>query len=277
MPLNQTSVYPTWSETTDTTKLEIEGQFRRFKPMVTPSDILRYGLIGIPKRFPLTGEEITEDYVGNHMSSAIAEIEMSGLIISPILTHHIDDWHEAMFTDRYFPIIVNKYPVTAVESIVLTFPNATTPRPNTIYTIPEEWITWERNKINVIATGGILAPVQLGGSANIPLAMWTNRDYRPSAFKVTYQAGFENDKLPANVWQLIIDKATYSLLMEIGPLLFPNSSINVGIDGVQQSSGLPGPKLFEGRLNMLRDKIQKNYATIVAFFGQTINMQFSGL
>jgi hypothetical protein len=277
MPLNQTSTYPAWSETTSTTLTEVEGAFLRFKPMVTPSDVLRYGLIGIPKIFPLTGERIDEDLISAYLASAIANVEMTGLIISPILTHHVDDWHETMFTDRYFPILVNKYPVTAVESIILTYPNATSPNPKTIYTIPKDWITWERNKINVIAAGGILAPQQLGGSANIPIAMWTRADYRPSAFRVTYQAGFENDKLPMNVWSLLIDMATYDLLSDIGPLLFPTSSISVGIDNVQQSSSLPGPKLFEGRLMLLKDKIAKAKATISAYYGQTASLQFAGM
>ena len=94
---------------------------------------------------------------------------------------------------------------------------------------------------------------------------------------MTWQAGFERDKLPYNVWKLIIDKTAYEALRDFGPLLFPMGSMSVSMDNVSQSAQNPGPTLFEQRLSRLRKSIDEQLNKILSYYGQTLNIEFAGM
>jgi hypothetical protein len=271
------TTFPIGSQTTDTTRLEIDSGFLRFHRYPTPQDVANIGLIGFPKQFPLTGEFITAEFISQHLAAVIANIEMGGLIINPIICSKQEDYHDGMFMQKYFPVMVDRFPVVDVESIILMFPHTTMNNPMLNYTIPKEWISWDRNKINIIASTGLLAPQMTGSVYNAPLAIWTNNSYRPNSFTVTWKAGFENDKLPYNVWKLIVDMTALSILNDVGPLMFPLGSMSVGIDSVSQSSQSPGPTLLLQRLKSLQEQVNKTYNTILAYYGQTLNMSFAGI
>jgi hypothetical protein len=269
--------FPLGSQTTNTSELEIDSGFLRFHRYPTPKDVADIGLIGFPKIFPLTGERITEEYISMHLAAVIASVEMNGLIINPIIATKQEDYHDGMFMQKYFPVMVDRFPVLDVESIILIFPHSTMDKPMLKYTIPKEWISWDRNKINVVASTGLLAPQMTGSVYNAPLAIWTNNSYRPNSFTVTWKAGFPDDKLPFNIWKLLVDMAALSILNDIGPLMFPLGSMSVSIDNVSQGSQSPGPTLLMQRLKTLQDQVNKTYNTIMAYYGQTMNISFAGL
>lgn len=275
--MDETNPYPRLTQVRDVPDVEIEGGFVRFKTMVTPADVLKYGMLGIPKVFPLTGEHITEDYVAIYLQGAISELEMGGMQLSPIIAHHVDDMHDGFGNTRFFPTLLKKYPVRGIESIELRYPNAVKPNATLLYRIPDHWITFENGKVNIIATTGVLSPTMVAGSTNIPMLNLFQMNYRPMAYRVNYKAGFDQDQLPVIVWQLLIDMATYNMLSELGPLLFPANSVNVQIDSVQQSANLPGPRIFELRLKTLKEKIDKNKMLIAGYYGQSMTVEFAGL
>lgn len=73
----------------------------------------------------------------------------------------------------------------------------------------------------------------------------------PGAVLVEYTAGFEKDKIPALFAGLIESIAAYRLLSALGPILFPYSSVSIGIDGTSQSVGTLGPGFLAQRLSEL--------------------------
>jgi hypothetical protein len=271
--------YPDRVETASSTNLEIEAGFLRFKTYPTPADVFRVGLLGVPKRFPLTGEPITEEFVMDVLAATIADIEMTGLTISPVIFTKQEDFHDGMLIQNFFPIQVNKYPVLDVESVEFIFPHATlAPEQRMLrYAVPKHWISWDKCKVNVIASTGPLLPQMTGTQYNTPLALWTNTNYRPNAYLVTWQAGFEADKLPYNVWKLIIDMTAYNILTGIGPLLFPMQGMSVGIDNLSQSAQYPGPRLLDSMLAALADRIKRGMNTVQSYYGQRIHMSFAGM
>lgn len=270
-------VFPEKTEHNNNSTLEIDSNFIRFHTYPTPKEVYEIGLLGLPKTFPLTGEKITVDYVTSMLVNAINSIEMEGLIISPITTTKQEDFHDGHFINRYFAFIVDKYPVIDVESVILLYPHTSTATPMMKYIIPRDWITFDRNKINVVASTGLLAPTQLGMSPNPVLAMWSNTSWRPNSVTITYKAGFEADKIPYILWKLLIDIATYDILADVGPMLFPVTAMNVGIDSVSQSSQLPGPRVLTEKMELLSKRIAKNKAIIKGYFGQSVNMEFAGI
>jgi len=271
--------YPQNTENLDVDILEIDAGFLRYHTYPTPAEVLKYGLRGLPKRFPLTGEEIDEDYVGSFLASAIADIEMTGLIINPTIFTKQEDYHDGMMLKNFFPIILHRFPILDIESVIFIFPHASMPVKDQMlrYIVPKHWISWDRNKVNLIASTGPLLPQMTGTQYNTPLALWTNTNYRPNAYTVTWQAGFESDKLPYNVWKLLIDAAALRILMDVGPLLFPMSGMSVGIDGVAQSSQYPGHKLLESRINMLEQKVEKAKDIVLSHYGQRLKISYIGM
>lgn len=276
--IDQSNPYPKNSNVKENEHLDIDGGFVRFKPMITPKDVIQFGLVGVPKVFPMTGEEITEEYVALYLQSAINELEMQGLVLSPIISFHVDDAMGSSFFDtRYFPTLLKRYPVRKIISFELRYPNAGTENASLVYRVPEQWITFENNKVNVIPKTGYLMPTSVSGSAQIPLTTLFTSRYRPSAYRIEYLAGFDQDQLPVIVWQLLNDMATFNLLSAIAPLLFPTTGLNVGVDGLSQSTQLAGPAIFNGRLQALEEKIKNAKHLVFSYYGQGFSIEFAGL
>lgn len=257
---------------------EIEGSQRKYRSIPSPDDVRKLGLVGIPQRFPLTNEPLTDDFIAMHLETAIQELELAGLCVYQKISRHVEDMYEGDLLTRFQPFKIADFPVLQIESIQLAFPNAISDKPYATYTLPPEWYQFERNKVNIVATSGTVIPSFSGafGGTPIPFAIYGAANYRPGCWKITYQCGFENDVLPISVWNLIIDKTVFSLLNDIGPLMFSVNSYNVGIDSVQQSVHLPGPKLFEARVEALRKRITRNMAQISDYYGCFIKSQYAG-
>ena len=76
MPANNTygtayHTYPVFSE-----ELGFEGAVKRFTPLPFPEDVFKYAFMGLPKKFPLTGEPITPEVAESALESALVELEM---------------------------------------------------------------------------------------------------------------------------------------------------------------------------------------------------------
>jgi hypothetical protein len=99
-------------------------------------------------------------------------------------------------------------------------------------------------------------------------------DNFPGAVRVKYQAGFEQDKIPAAIVELIENLAAHKLLTFIGPLIFPHTSVGVSMDGVSQSVGTPGPQFLAARIKDLADIIQTQKDTIKSYYQKRWNIDF---
>jgi hypothetical protein len=273
----QNMPFPNASSRTDATQ-EIEGSQRIYRPIPSPEDILQFGLVGIPKYFPLTGEPITREYVARHLEEAIQDLLLRGLCLYQRITTQVEDMYENDLINRFQPFKLNCFPVLSIESIQLMYPNSITDNPYATYTLPPEWYMFEKTRVNMVATSGTILPSFSGhqGLNPIPFTIYGSSPYRPSVWKVTYLCGFENDLVPTFVWSLVIDKTVLSILNEVGPLLFSVNNYTVGIDGVQQSANLPGPRLFDARLQSLQKKITKSTNLCFSYFGCRVQTQYAG-
>jgi hypothetical protein len=66
------------------------------------------------------------------------------------------------------------------------------------------------------------------------------------------------------------------MLADVLPVLFPQSSISVGIDGVSQSVAFNIVALLQARLAMLEQKKKEQMAACRKNFGRTMRMGFIG-
>jgi hypothetical protein len=269
--------YPLASDNNDLTQ-EIEGSQRIYRTIPSPSDVKKLGLVGVPTIFPLTSEPISDDYISLHLETAIQELEFAGLNINQKITTQMEDMYEGDMTYRFNPFTLNNFPVLEIESIKLVFPNAATETPYAEYLIPPEWYFFDGTRVSIVATSGSIFPTFNGyqGQNPIPLTLFGAQTYRPGTWRVTYLCGFEADKIPTLIYNLIIDKATVSLLNDLGPLMFSVNSYTTGVDQLTQGVTMPGPKIFESRIAMLEKRIRKNFVAAQGYYGCAIKMQFAG-
>lgn len=275
----QYQTYPIQSE-----EMSHEGALKRFSAFPTPKDVYDYALLGLPKYFPLTREPITEKMVEPFLNSAITEIEMElGCNISPVVHFHAEDYLDGQFTNNYSGIRLQRWPATEIIKVSLKYPHSLTQSPYQTYTIPPGWIMLRRNRMNVVASVGSVS-VQAGGPDAVLttggifayISGFARGNYAPGTTEVVYKAGFEHDKLPSSVSDLIKTWAAHRFLADIVPVMFPQSSVSVGIDGVQQSVGFNMLAALQGRLTTMEQKKKELAASLVKSFGRTMKMGFIG-
>jgi hypothetical protein len=270
--------YPVFAE-----EMSFEGAFKRYSAMPTPQDVFNYTLMGIPPYFPLSRQPITPAMAEPFLNSAITEIEMElGANISPVVHYHSEDIIDSMFTANYTGIRLQRWPATEIIKMSLKFPHSNTPTPYQTYDIPYNWLYLRRNKLNVVASIGSVtattdaqAAVTSGGIFTF-ITGFNRGAYQPGSIEVVYKAGFESDKLPSNVADLIKTWAAHRWLADLIPVMFPQSSVSVGIDSVSQSVTMPIAQLLTQRLELLEKKKKELAAALVKSFGRTVKMSFIG-
>lgn len=257
---------------------------KRFTNYPTPQEILDNNLKGIPKTFPLTGETITTEFIEPFLTSAINEIEMD-LNMCITKTEKWQSFDNVIDKNRNFhPMKLNAFPATSIVDVRFKYPHTTNNLQLMSLIVPPGWISFKRNKVNIVAgtgslqTEGAYTPEGLQNSIGnvFPMFFYSLNSYQPNLIEVRYIAGFEEGFLPAIIADLIKTVATIRLLNDISPLLFPITSTSVSLDGVGQSQSLPGPQLLLGRINALERKREELQNAIKKSFGRSIVVDFIG-
>jgi hypothetical protein len=88
----------------------------------------------------------------------------------------------------------------------------------------------------------------------------------PGGVRVEYTAGFATDKVPASICQLIEIIASVNVLSTIGPILFPNTSISISVDGASQSTGGFGPKYLNDRIEQLKEERDRQVDVVKSYY-----------
>jgi len=285
--------YPVFSQ-----EASIEGAVKRFAPMPGPKEVFDYALLGLPKYLPLTQERITPDgfidnagnltsgvAVADFLTSAMVEMEMEmDCNISEVTHIHSEDYIDGMFTNNFQGMRIQRWPATEITQVILKYPHTNTPDENLFqtYTIPPPWIYLRRNKVNIIAAIGALSIETSNPSAASAGGIFTyitgfNRGaWQPGTIEIVYKAGFDHDKLPAAVADLVKTWAAHRYLNDISAALFPNNSVSTSIDGISQSVGFDIQRLVEGRLEKLAEKKNDLKRAFKKQFGQQIGYSFIG-
>jgi hypothetical protein len=258
-----------------------EGAVKIYDTFPTPEDLINYGLKGLPKKYPLTGEPIMKDDVAYYLTSSISEINMDlGCNVSPVEMWHSADFIDGMFNANFTGIKLSRWPATQVLNVKFKFAHTQTNTPFQSYTIPAAWVALRRNRITIAPSyGGMI--VQQTADTNAAgvfqyITGFARGAYHPCLIEVQYVAGFTNDRFPAILKDLILTVATIRMLTDLGPKLFPYSSASVSIDGISQSATLPGPAYLMQLLQGLMQKRNELTASFTKYFGKTIKMGFIG-
>jgi len=255
----------------------IEPAFQRYLPMPTPLDVYNAALMGIPKIFPLTGEPIPVDMAETYLTSAVSHIEADlGCDLSPTVHYHPADYINGLFSNNFTGIILPRWPASKIIQIQMKFPHTTTNTPYQTYTIPAGWVSLRKNKVNVVAAIGAAA-VKTDNSGLINtggiLSFWNTfqfTEWQPNIIEVVYESGFESEKIPGFVSQLIKAVASKYMLEDLLPVIAPSNSVSVGLDSVSQSATLALPQLLQARIQFLDKKIKDLSAAFRKLFGKSV-------
>lgn len=250
-PINQ---FPVWGTE------EEEPKVTRYNHVPTPATLKSKSLFGINLTSSITQETVTDAALQSWINEAISKLEHQlGIFITPVTFTEKHDYVGQLWRNSYAYIKLNHSNVITVERVQLSFNNDAN-QPG-IIDFPLEHVHLQPQDATIqlvpafgTSVSGFLLSSFSGSSyyaLNAALASSI-----PGAVRVTYTAGFQEDKVPALIAGLIEKMAALDVLSTIGPLLFPYSSVSISMDGLGQSTGNPGPAFLQNRINDLKESIE---------------------
>jgi hypothetical protein len=267
MPINKTPeelMFPLRSTGEETPKVE------RYGELPTATSVKANRLFGIPLRSSLTNEELPDSVIENYISGAVAELEQSlDIYITPVKFREKHDYDKHPFFWSYGYLTLDHPNVLAVEEVQLSFTND----PDV-----EGFVKFPLEHVHVMPQEGLIQLVPAYGTSlsGFLLSAFSGTQFHalraiglqhfPGGIRVTYTAGFNHDKIPANIVELLEIQAALKTLSALGPLIFPANSTSISIDGVSQSVGTPGPQFLAGRIKDLQDEYQKKFDIAQGYF-----------
>ena len=240
---------------------EIEPKVTRFCPLPTAADIRARKLFGIPLTSALTNETISDETIEYYIKTAISEIEHTlDLYITPVRFREKHDYKREHFTWNYAYLKVDHPNVMSVEKLELSFSND--PDVGGFVDFPLE-------HVHVMPQEGVLQLVPAFGTSlsGFLLSAFSGTQFHalratgamdfPGGFRVTYTAGFPFEAVPALLVDLIESIAAIKILSVMGPVLFPNNSVSISIDGVSQGTSTYGVKQLNDRIEQLEKERER--------------------
>lgn len=249
---------------------ELQPAVDRFSTLPTVQDMKERYLFGIPLVSSLTGETLSDNAIDFYIKAAISELEHTlDIYITPVVFREKHDYDRHDFTWSYNFMKLDHSPILNVSKLELSFSNdAAVPG---FVQFPMEFVhvMSQEGTIQLVpafgtSTSGFLLSAFSGTQFHALRA--TGMTHFPGAIRVEYTAGFEQDKIPAAISQLIGLMAALNILSILGPILFPNTSISIGIDGASQSTGTFGPKHFNDRIEQLTKERDRQMEAIKGYY-----------
>jgi len=265
---------------------DIEPGFSRSGPILDVEIFKEDYLFGIPLRAALTGQEISNESLKRFIRRGVSDFETS--IRIPVSPVRITDRFDFIRSDdiQFGTRQLTRWPILQVEQLAALYPgrsetvrdkegNITREGEEAIY--PTDWIVPEADSglIRVVPTSGSLVDnpnaqfLYSGGSMAFTLS--GTRSW-PSLWRITYTAGFDFEKIPDVVNDLIGTLTAIKFLSQMGPAIFPVGSMSVSIDGLGQSVSTPGPQWLSQRMQELIAERERLVPQIRAYYGTDLVM-----
>lgn len=277
MPKSKTDrqgIFPVWAKDGQ----DVTSKFERYGAIPTPTQLKSRALFGVPLKSALTGEEITDDAIKHYIDAAISELEHElDLYITPVTFEEKHDYRRHEFTWNYNYLKLNHPNVISIERVQLSFSNNDE---------EQGFVNFPLEHVHVMPQEGVMQLVPAFGTSlsGFLLSAFSGTQFHalraiglnefPGAVRVKYTAGFEEDKIPSAMIELIENMAAYKLLTFLGPLIFPHTSVGVSMDGVSQSVGTPGPNFLTNRIKDLGDIIEKQKVGIKGYYQRAYQIDF---
>jgi len=180
------------------------------------------------------GNDMPEETFTDYIIFAISTMEHKfDITIEPV--QYVEEPYDYNASDyrNYSFIQLHHKPVISMDQIKLQFIEG-----EDLVTFPEEWFRLYHleGQIQVTPTSGALSTFNLSGSGFLPRIFGARREY-PQLIKVTYTAGFEQNKIPMIINDLIGLYASIGLLDIAGDLILGAgiAQQSISLDGLSQA------------------------------------------
>ena len=266
MPISKTpeiEQFPVWAVD------QGEDPVTRYLPIPTSTNVKATKLFGIPLVSAFTQETMADTTIDEFIASAISEIEMTlDLYITPVKFTEKHDYKREAFTWSHNFMNLMHPNVLTVEKLELSFSNED----------DSGFVQFPMEFIHVLPQEGTIQLVPAFGNSvsGFLLSAFSGVQFHslraggftefPGGIRVTYTSGFAKDRVPAALVELIRVKTALKTLSALGPVLFTQNSVSIGIDGVSQSTSNAGPKFLETRITDLEKEEEKLTAAAKGYF-----------
>jgi hypothetical protein len=249
---------------------ELQPGVDRFEPIPTAQDVKDRYLFGIPLKSALTGETLSDSAIEFYTKAAISELEHTlDIYITPVRFTEKHDYRRHDFTWAYNFTKLDHSPILNVEKLELSFSNDAN---------VEGFVQFPLEFVHVMSQEGTVQLVPAFGTttSGFLLSAFSGTQYHalratgildfPGGVRITYAAGFDLDKVPAVISQLVGVMAAINILSLLGPILFPHTSISISIDSVSQGTGTFGPKHLNDRIAQLQAERDRQLEAVKGYY-----------
>lgn len=254
----------------------------RLEPLLTPEQLKSRFLKGISMvlkiKNPETGQPftITDDELKDYIQKAADRAENeTGLTLFPTKYKEKLPFQKQDYEQFGYFQLPNR-PIASIDALTVRLSDG-----SDVFVFPLEWIEvanliWGQLNILPLAfegiqggtgiVGGATASNPGGGTAVFFNSLW-NRPWVSALFGVEYTTGFPDGLLPEYVNELIGTIAAMRVLSQIAAAYAGSTSVSLGLDGMSQSIGTPGPQRYQVRMQELADDKKVMIKKLKKLFG----------
>lgn len=184
------------------------------------------------------GNSLSDDAYQQFIDNAISMLEHDlDIALSPIMGEvEYKDYHYNDYVDWGY-LYLNNFPVIQVQKIEMVFYKDDSGADIAVQRIPDNWIRLQRHDgiIRLIPNARFPATLQVGAHGFFPELL--RGDTIPHAWKITYDYGFEDGKVPTLVNHIIAGLAAMQAFQIGGSLVIGAgiASSSISLDGLSQS------------------------------------------
>lgn len=259
-------------------QLTLIGKYKKDTGIVmSPDELWSLYLYGINIRSQ-DGTDFSNESTRFYILKAQTEVE--NILKIKIQKQLVEDETITYNRDEYwwqFPILKTKWPVRSVQTVIGML--------NKIEQIvfPKSWFSWHKNneqtnkrRISLVPTGSSTA---VQGSGDMILAGITSQigfqrfNAIPDYWNIQYTTGFDYDKIPFDVLDIIGKMASIGLFNVAGDLILGAgiASQSLGIDGLSQSIATTSSAQNSGysaRIIMYQKEIKESLQRLKHIYGE---------
>jgi hypothetical protein len=235
----------------------------RLEPLLTPDLLKSRYLKGIPmtlkikdvdgKHFKITDDEL-KDYIELAVDEAENELQLT--LMPTQVTQKLPFQRQDYEQFGYFQL--SHRPISSIEALNVTLADG-----SDVFVFPPQWLETANlvaGQLNIIPLAfqggqggtGVIGGIDSAGSGTAVFfnSLW-NRPWVAALFGVTYTAGFINGLMPKYVNNLLGCIVAMRVLSMIAAAYAGATSTSLGLDGMSQSVGTPGPNRYQVRMGEL--------------------------
>lgn len=249
------------------------------EPFLTSDQLERY-LFGIPLVSQLldplarTYDKATPEFLKDIIVGAAATFEEdAGCHVFPQTKTERHPFHVIDWNSGFGKFELRKRPIASIEALkIMSSDNIS------FFTVPTAWIETgylHQGIIHILplspasAASTVLSIIGGGPAAAIFFTSLARMSYIPAYFTIDYTVGFPDGMIPRYINDTIGKIAAIEVLSMLATTFTKNSQ-SLGLDALSQSSSLPGPQIWDGRIKFLQDQVDKRIRKTKKKTGQSM-------